>query len=111
MSQRKARQPTHDATATSGESTGEREAVPNGVVELDVVRDVTPPVSSEAGHPPGQPPRSPAIESSPARDAWETDEAAEEGLDYRRRYRGLIGVRSKVPVRDRAILSLVYTPG
>ncbi len=35
----------------------------------------------------------------------------EEGLDYRRRYRGLIGVNSKVPIRDRAILSLVYTPG
>ena len=35
----------------------------------------------------------------------------EEGLDYRRRYRGLIGVDSKVPIRDRAILSLVYTPG
>ncbi len=36
---------------------------------------------------------------------------ADEGLDYRRRYRGLIGVHSKVPIRDRAILSLVYTPG
>jgi malate dehydrogenase (oxaloacetate-decarboxylating) len=35
----------------------------------------------------------------------------EEGLDYRRRYRGLIGVGSKVPIRDRAVLSLVYTPG
>ncbi|MGN6484612.1 MAG: NAD(P)-dependent malic enzyme [Thermomicrobiales bacterium] len=35
----------------------------------------------------------------------------DEGLDYRRRYRGLIGVASKVPVRDRAMLSLVYTPG
>ncbi len=34
-----------------------------------------------------------------------------DGLDYRRRYRGLIGVNSKVPLRDRAILSLVYTPG
>jgi malate dehydrogenase (oxaloacetate-decarboxylating) len=34
-----------------------------------------------------------------------------EGLDERRRYRGLIGVNSKVPIRDRAILSLVYTPG
>ena len=37
--------------------------------------------------------------------------SADEGLDYRRRYRGLIGVHSKVPIRDRAILSLVYTPG
>jgi malate dehydrogenase (oxaloacetate-decarboxylating) len=35
----------------------------------------------------------------------------DEGLDYRRRYRGLIGVTSKVPIRDRAILSLIYTPG
>ncbi len=35
----------------------------------------------------------------------------EEGLDYRRRYQGLIGVNSKVPIRDRSILGLVYTPG
>ncbi|HRA48535.1 MAG TPA: malic enzyme-like NAD(P)-binding protein, partial [Thermomicrobiales bacterium] len=34
-----------------------------------------------------------------------------EGLEYRRRYGGLIGVHSKVPIRDRAILSLIYTPG
>ena len=34
-----------------------------------------------------------------------------EALDYRRRYRGLIGVASKVPIRDRAMLALVYTPG
>jgi malate dehydrogenase (oxaloacetate-decarboxylating) len=32
-------------------------------------------------------------------------------LDYRRRYRGLIGVELKVPVRDRHVLSVVYTPG
>ncbi|MFL5761314.1 MAG: NADP-dependent malic enzyme [Thermomicrobiales bacterium] len=38
-------------------------------------------------------------------------EGQDEGLGYRRRYRGLIGVHSKVPIRDRAILSLVYTPG
>ena len=38
-------------------------------------------------------------------------EQQDEGLDYRRRYRGLIGVHSKVPIRDRSILSLVYTPG
>ncbi|MDQ3043797.1 MAG: NADP-dependent malic enzyme, partial [Chloroflexota bacterium] len=37
--------------------------------------------------------------------------APDEGLDYRRRYRGLIGVHSKVPIRDRSVLSLVYTPG
>ena len=35
----------------------------------------------------------------------------DEGIDYRRRYRGLIGVASKVPIRDRSVLSLVYTPG
>ncbi len=34
-----------------------------------------------------------------------------EALDYRRRFRGLIGVASKVPIRDRAMLALVYTPG
>jgi len=32
-------------------------------------------------------------------------------MDYLRRYRGLIGIRSKVPVKDSAMLSLVYTPG
>lgn len=35
----------------------------------------------------------------------------DEGLDFRRRYRGLIGVNSKLAIRDRSILSLVYTPG
>ena len=34
-----------------------------------------------------------------------------EALEYRRRHRGLIGVESKVPVKDRGTLSLVYTPG
>lgn len=34
-----------------------------------------------------------------------------EALDYRRRYRGVIGVASKVSIKDRSILSLVYTPG
>ncbi|HLI51444.1 MAG TPA: malic enzyme-like NAD(P)-binding protein, partial [Thermomicrobiaceae bacterium] len=38
-------------------------------------------------------------------------EQQDEALDYRRRYNGLIGVASKVPIRDRSILSLVYTPG
>ena len=32
-------------------------------------------------------------------------------LAFRRRFRGLIGIASKVPLRDRAMLSLVYTPG
>ena len=36
---------------------------------------------------------------------------AQEALDYRYRHRGLIGVESKVPVKDRSTLSLVYTPG
>ncbi len=35
----------------------------------------------------------------------------QDALDYRKRHRGLIGVESKVPVKDRATLSLVYTPG
>ncbi len=35
----------------------------------------------------------------------------DEGLEYRRRHQGLIGVSSKVPIRDREMLSLVYTPG
>lgn len=35
----------------------------------------------------------------------------EDGLAYRRRYRGLIGIQSKMPIRDSATLSLVYTPG
>jgi len=34
-----------------------------------------------------------------------------DALEYRRRHRGLIGVESKVPVKDRRTLSLVYTPG
>ncbi len=34
-----------------------------------------------------------------------------EGIKYRRRFGGLIGVRSKVQVRDSKALSLVYTPG
>jgi malate dehydrogenase (oxaloacetate-decarboxylating) len=35
----------------------------------------------------------------------------EDVLEYRRRCRGVIGVESKIPVRDRSTLSLVYTPG
>lgn len=38
-------------------------------------------------------------------------EDRDEGLNYRRRFHGLIGVSSKIPIRDRSILSLVYTPG
>lgn len=35
----------------------------------------------------------------------------EDGLTYRRRHRGLIGIQPKVPIRDRSTLSVVYTPG
>jgi malate dehydrogenase (oxaloacetate-decarboxylating) len=36
---------------------------------------------------------------------------AENSLALRQKYRGLIGVRSKVPIRDTSVLSRVYTPG
>ncbi len=35
----------------------------------------------------------------------------EKSLWYREKYNGLIGVTSKVPIRDSSVLSLVYTPG
>ncbi len=35
----------------------------------------------------------------------------DEALAYRRRYRGVIGITSKIPIKDANILSLVYTPG
>ncbi len=35
----------------------------------------------------------------------------ENSLALRQKYRGLIGVRSKVPIRDTSVLSRVYTPG
>ncbi len=34
-----------------------------------------------------------------------------EALSYRRRHRGLIGVKSKMPIRDMSVLSRIYTPG
>ena len=34
-----------------------------------------------------------------------------EVLEHYRRSRGLIGIQSKIPIRDEYILSLVYTPG
>ena len=37
--------------------------------------------------------------------------SAQEALRYRRHHHGLIGVGSKVPVRDSSMLSLLYTPG
>src|SRR6266566_8983612 len=35
----------------------------------------------------------------------------QEAMEYRKRFRGMIGVASKVPLKDRSVLSLVYTPG
>jgi malate dehydrogenase (oxaloacetate-decarboxylating) len=35
----------------------------------------------------------------------------QETLVYRKRFRGMIGVASKVPLKDRSVLSLLYTPG
>src|ERR1051326_4492518 len=35
----------------------------------------------------------------------------QEALAYRKQLRGMIGVASKVPLKDRSVLSLVYTPG
>jgi len=32
-------------------------------------------------------------------------------LDMRKRYKGVIGVESKVPIKDKSVLSVVYTPG
>ena len=37
--------------------------------------------------------------------------AGEEALAYRKKYRGVIGITSKIPIKDVSILSLVYTPG
>src|SRR5947209_19207752 len=34
-----------------------------------------------------------------------------EAVEYRKRLRGMISVTSKVPLKDRFVLSLVYTPG
>jgi malate dehydrogenase (oxaloacetate-decarboxylating) len=37
--------------------------------------------------------------------------AGEEALAYRKKYRGVIGIIPKIPIKDVNILSLVYTPG
>jgi malate dehydrogenase (oxaloacetate-decarboxylating) len=34
-----------------------------------------------------------------------------DSLSYRRRYRGLIGIKSKMPIRDMSVMSRIYTPG
>ncbi len=39
------------------------------------------------------------------------DGAGEEALAYRKKYRGVIGITSKIPIKDANVLSLVYTPG
>lgn len=36
---------------------------------------------------------------------------APDALSYRCRYRGLIGVKSKMPIKDLSVLSRIYTPG
>src|SRR5437868_9767057 len=36
---------------------------------------------------------------------------SQEDLEYRKQLRGMITVASKVPLKDRSVLSLVYTPG
>ena len=36
---------------------------------------------------------------------------SQEALAYRKKFRGMIGVASKVPLKDRSVLSLLYTPG
>lgn len=36
---------------------------------------------------------------------------SDDALQSRRRHRGVIGIESKVPIRDRSVLSLIYTPG
>ncbi|MBY0405584.1 MAG: NADP-dependent malic enzyme, partial [Cyanobacteria bacterium] len=35
----------------------------------------------------------------------------QDGILFRQKYRGLIGIKTKLPIRDTSILSLVYTPG
>ena len=37
--------------------------------------------------------------------------AESDALSYRRRYRGLMGIKSKMPIRDTSVLSRIYTPG
>ena len=88
------------------------DSVPSASTPCDDASGDLPPMDDALSGP------SAPIDQVVARSVW-PDRAAgkfvydeqDEGLDYRRRYRGLIGVESKVPIRDRAILSLVYTPG
>jgi malate dehydrogenase (oxaloacetate-decarboxylating) len=32
-------------------------------------------------------------------------------IEYRKKYQGVIGIQSKVPIKDKSVLSVVYTPG
>ncbi len=116
MSQRKAQAPTDDRRQTplstvdaadGGPAVGPEDNRAGEVhpATLSPTPEFAPPIPT-----PAPPPVAPVTSAGPSFTGGDA-EAAEEGLDYRRRYRGLIGVRSKVPVRDRAILSLVYTPG
>src|SRR2546421_11174392 len=49
--------------------------------------------------------------ASPLSSAPTFDLGPQEALAYRKRLRGMIGVTSKIAVKDRFVLSLVYTPG
>jgi len=44
-------------------------------------------------------------------DPAQLDPESRKALDYRRKHRGVIGIRPKVPLVDASVLSLVYTPG
>ena len=88
-------------------STTEPEQQPPSIPRVPDDSDELFPIPGDASHSPDTEKSSP----SPG-GAYRLDYAIDdEGLDYRRRYRGLIGVSSKVPIRDRSVLSLVYTPG
>ena len=41
----------------------------------------------------------------------DAEAARAQNLAYRRKYRGVIGVASKMPIKDSGVLSLIYTPG
>src|SRR5438874_718163 len=49
--------------------------------------------------------------ASPLSSAPTFDLGPQEALAYRKSLRGMIGVTSKIAVKDRFVLSLVYTPG
>jgi malate dehydrogenase (oxaloacetate-decarboxylating) len=55
--------------------------------------------------------RSKEAGSSPKKAVHRTDKAESPSLEYRRKYGGLIGIESKVPIKDKHALSVIYTPG